>query len=417
MSTKRSSNEPMQSGGKKSRLESENEASNDIEENKVSNVIEGNEASNDIVGNEASNVIEENEASNVIEENEASNVIELNEASNVINEASNDIEENKVSNVIEGNEASNVIEENEASNVIEENEASNVIELNEASNVINEASNDIEENKVSNVIEGNEASNVIEENEASNDIEETVLVPIKSEYYPPEWIFCDKYDEYGKIRENKPKGMAGTKNIDLAISFYHSRYTREDIQGTSNDMNNYLRNAGALQLYKKDGITKYTIPGKEEVEYNGISCTTEKKINEKNSGIITVGHSERLLMRDVLDDLIEADSGKPGIPPRPSDYKDDTNTQHDYKVLNNLTEKASEYKQYLKSKGLIVKMWSERKPCADCATFIKKICPEGSQYGYIVWAYMREFEFNTLHSAFEKFVKAKQKYVQSQKNV
>ncbi|XP_054264385.1 uncharacterized protein LOC128987522 [Macrosteles quadrilineatus] len=225
------------------------------------------------------------------------------------------------------------------------------------------------------------------ENEESNDIKETLPVPIKSKYYPPKWIFRDKYTQDGDARVNEPEGMAGTNNSDLATIFYHSRYTREDIQGTSDRMNRYSCNAGALQLYEKDGRRKYTIPGKEEVEYNAISYPIE----DFNGKPTTLGHVEKILMLQVLDDFIEADSGKSGIPPRPSDYKDDTNTQHDYKVLNNLTEKASEYKQYLKSKDLIVKMWSERQACDKwklkgeaCSKFIEDICPEGSQYGYIV---------------------------------
>ncbi|XP_054263066.1 uncharacterized protein LOC128986630 [Macrosteles quadrilineatus] len=223
------------------------------------------------------------------------------------------------------------------------------------------------------------------ENEASNNIEKKEPVPIKIEYYSPEKIFCDEYIKDGETRENKPEGMAGTDNIDLIMSFYHCRYTRENIQGTYNEMNNYSRNAGALQLYKKDGRTKYTIPGKEGKEYNTISRTVAY-------GKCTLGHTERILMRKVLDVLIEDECKRLGIPPRPSDYKKAYND--DYQVLENMTEKANEYKKYLESKELIVKMWSERPPCEgkdgigeDCSTFIQNICPAGSQYGYIVKDY------------------------------
>ncbi|XP_054262331.1 uncharacterized protein LOC128986172 isoform X1 [Macrosteles quadrilineatus] len=355
MSSKRSADEPMQNDEKKIKGDSENEASNDIKENVASNDIEENVASNDIEENVASNDIKENVASNDIEENVASN----------------DIEENVASNDIEENVASNDIEENVASNDIEENVASN----------------DIEENVASNDIEENVASNDIEENEASNDNEETEPASINIDYYAPEWIFCNEEytDKDGKTRNNNPDGMAAKNHFDLVKAFYHSRHPREEIQGTYYEMNNYFRNAGALQLYKKDGITKYTIPGKERKEYNTISCTVSR-------WKCSLGHTERILMRDVLDDLIEADSGKSGIPPRPSDYKDDDKLhEDDYKILNNLTKKASDYKLYLNNKGLIVKMWSERRPCDwndcigdDCSTFIRNICPEGSQCCYIV---------------------------------
>ncbi|XP_054262507.1 uncharacterized protein LOC128986266 [Macrosteles quadrilineatus] len=363
--------------------------------------------------------------------------------------------------------------------------------------------------------------------------EEKGPASINIEYYPPEFIFYEEYtDKYGNKRVNKPEGMAGPNNSDLAKSFYHSRYTAENKIGTSKRMGKYKKNAGALQLYKRDRVTKYSIPGKGEKEYTAVAKTiftdaekhknlrakinslknsTEKITfghteiislrealndlrnlineiisqglndgrnhmeiisirealdylrtqlvdtegnekttfghadgisfkNELNSLIknlakvdvykTTFGHTEKILMRKVLDDLIEADrnkanSEKLGIPPKPSDYNDKSPHDHDYKVFNNLINKANMYKQYLESKELIVKMWSERPPCdwkerigGDCSTFINDIYPEGSQYGYIVEDYNPEDEDKTdaVRDAFERFVKAYQKYEQQSNN-
>lgn len=97
-------------------------------------------------------------------------------------------------------------------------------------------------------------------------------------------------------------------------------------------------------------------------------------------------------MRDILDDLIEWDVDNHDVR-RPSDiYKSK------YKVLKELTNNPTPYKEYLEKKGLIVKMWSERPACKEspedgegggCSSFIKEIFPAGSQFGYIVDNYTR----------------------------
>lgn len=238
-------------------------------------------------------------------------------------------------------------------------------------------------------------------------------------YDDPSAIFQD---------DSKPEEMTGTANIALARSFYHSRCQEESHECNSRQYC-FDRNAGAVQLYQEDGINLYQ-PVKEDgkkenennKEYNFISYGnkffkwyTDEEYGTKKS---TFAHSERILMRDVLDDLISAD--KPGDIICPSQCTRSAHRQEkEYEVLKYLTDNAYKYKEYLESKKIIVKMWSERPSCTEegnigisggnCTEFIEKICPEGSQFGFIVKDYTRADNENgapKVKSAFLSFAKA-----------
>lgn len=186
--------------------------------------------------------------------------------------------------------------------------------------------------------------------------------------------------------------MTSSNDITLAISFYNARYNEDGEFSRNERARLFERNAGAVQLYK-NGVA-YCIPGKEGKNYNFVSYgnkefkdETKRDFEVKRS---SYGHSERCLMRDILDDLIEADGESPDVK-RPSELSECT-----YTVLKRLTDHKSSYKEYLERKGLTVKMWSERPACEKspvdgvgngCLSFIEGIFPTGSQFGYIVQNY------------------------------
>jgi len=220
-------------------------------------------------------------------------------------------------------------------------------------------------------------------------------------YYDPKQIF---QDENALLHE-----MTGSCNRAVAKSFIHSRnlthtQAHQCNPDTHNRGNQYDRNAGAAQLYYKNGTDIYQISGVENKEYHCVSYGNKYFKDESRydadvqKEATSYGHSERILMRDILDDLIKFDKSSDDsytIPPRPSDQGNS-----EYKILKYLTNNASKYKEYLEHKNLIVKMWSERPACneesneniggGNCNSFINDICPEGSQFGFIVQNYTRD---------------------------
>lgn len=204
---------------------------------------------------------------------------------------------------------------------------------------------------------------------------------VNKKYYNPSDIFDSKH----------PDEMTSPNDMGLAISFFKARYNDEtgEFQNKILDCHRFDRNAGAVQLFKNGA--EYHIPGKETKEYNfkEFKRYTDKDYGKKRS---SYGHSERALMRDILDDLIEADGDNPGVL-RPSDLSKST-----YGVLKELTDNPGPYKEYLQRKKLIVKMWSERPSCEEspengigggCSSFIEEIFPAGSHFGFIVNNYTR----------------------------
>ncbi|KAL7308001.1 hypothetical protein TKK_0000089 [Trichogramma kaykai] len=208
---------------------------------------------------------------------------------------------------------------------------------------------------------------------------------VKFQYYDPWFIFVDN---------SRPEGMAGAANFDLARSFVRSRavYDRSSAGSIAfyrvND--NYGGNAGAVGLYHKDGVTKYVISHDlRNKEYNGMSRRVEDT---------TYGHAERILMRDVLDNLLSANPADLCSVPRPSSVFKSSNVEEQRnEVLKYLTDNAAVYKQYLERRGIVVKLWSERPSCnkeinrwiqgSNCIQFLQDICPRGSQLGFTVYNY------------------------------
>lgn len=251
------------------------------------------------------------------------------------------------------------------------------------------------------------------------------------QFYPPGNIFQD---------DNNPKGMAGQTNVRLATSFYHSRNGAVAVPHTRNSKSHeehdkFNRNAGAVQLYNKDGISIHRIPKIEDKEYHVISYgnTEFKDFTEEADGVqrSSYGHSERILMRDILDDLISADKSHSHDILRPSDNLNSRSPKAlelVYEVLKKLTNEPEQYKKYLEKKNIIVKMWSERPACekdpldgvgGTCAEFIQKIFPEGSKFGFIVNNYIQGEDNRDgapkVRDAFTEFKNSYLKYLSSSK--
>lgn len=231
------------------------------------------------------------------------------------------------------------------------------------------------------------------------------------------------FDPSQPISKQNGASMFGPNDLQLLKSFCHSRNPEVPHQCNSSEMdryNDYTGNAGAVLLYDAETMEPYNIPGNEKKEYHTIS----DRVNHSKYRYHSYGHSERILMRDILDDLILSDlktlknkdlrfPKKSRIPPIPS-----LNGCSEAEVLQNLTERASEYRYYLKRKKLVVKMWSERGACADdepsdegsnCRQFMHDICPQGSKCGYI----RKDYKVEPVR-AFKDFMKAFREYEESE---
>ncbi|KAL7308002.1 hypothetical protein TKK_0000090 [Trichogramma kaykai] len=233
---------------------------------------------------------------------------------------------------------------------------------------------------------------------------------VEFNYYDPSDIF---------VNDSRPEGMAGAANFDLAESFARSRGA----------LDRWDRNAGAVALYRKDGVTKYVISeNSKDKKYNAVSYGNKhfKNYTASRDGFeaTSYGHTERKLMRDVLDDLLADQSTLPGPT---SVFESLSGKEKEYEVLKYLTHNADKYKRYLEEKGIIVKIWSERPSCtaeanegfiggSNCTKFIQDICPEGSQYGFIVKDYVKSdnlvegvpkvrMAYEALKNAYEKYKK------------
>lgn len=181
--------------------------------------------------------------------------------------------------------------------------------------------------------------------------------------------------------------MAGSKNFVLAKSFYDSRYGPIKIERKED----FERNAGACQLYRKENNEPYGEPK------NFISYGNKQLVREPIKLRTMYGHSERILMWKILDELITHEDFSNHKISRPSDLVKDTDLKENVKIveiIKAMMGNAEEYKNYLEKKGFIVKMWSERPACEDdyeigkgCRKFLRDICPKGSQFGYIVHGY------------------------------
>jgi hypothetical protein len=177
---------------------------------------------------------------------------------------------------------------------------------------------------------------------------------------------------------------------DLAKSFYSVRYDNIGNFCQVTDSDNFVRNAGAVQLFDKS--TNYPISWEEGNIKKGAFWGISTSI--KISGILTsYGHSERICMRDLLDSYMNHKNIDPHDIKNPShsdNIKDKNNSEYD--ILKCLKENAYIYKSFLVGSGVVVKFWSERVACdyktgdgsgGKCTEFIKNICPTGSKYGYI----------------------------------
>ena len=163
------------------------------------------------------------------------------------------------------------------------------------------------------------------------------------------------------------------KETKLTVAFFNVRYF---ISGnTQND--NFVPNAGAGQLFDQNN--------RELTEaYSGISTPIHT-----HRGLSSYGHSERLVIRDILDEFVPLGNG--AIAPPRYYGRSPVPTEHACEVLETLDRNTIQYNSYLTIHNAIVKMWSERVPCdypspgggSNCATFITAIFPVGSEYRYI----------------------------------
>lgn len=179
--------------------------------------------------------------------------------------------------------------------------------------------------------------------------------------------------------KKESQDMIGTNNFDLAEAFYLARSSHPT------EADNYVRNAGAVQLFDKDGINPVKI-GPNKGTYYAMSESIDSAAKYS-----ALGHSERILMKQVLDDFIIANGHEVEIPlPSTRPRFDDGRIATELDMYSQLAREAREYKVYLIARDTIVKMWSELKACewkeregGACKNFIDDIFPQQSQYGYI----------------------------------
>jgi len=189
------------------------------------------------------------------------------------------------------------------------------------------------------------------------------------QYYNPKEVFLVNNEMIGR-----------THNFYLLKAFFNSRRNDEGNFTEALDSNNFVRNAGAVQIFNISGIDTLRDP------HHCISSSFHTA-----NGLSSYGHSERKLIRDALDNFI-ANPRNNGEIERPSYYVLSPNpAEQPLEILQALVNHTNEYKQYLTQQDAIVKMWSERKPCnydlvgggGRCADFIQNILPDNSEYGYI----------------------------------
>ena len=178
---------------------------------------------------------------------------------------------------------------------------------------------------------------------------------------------------------SKGSTMTGGKNFYLIEAFYNSRYDSDGEFQKTSGASSFKRNAGAVQLFDISTENPLTKP---------YSCISEPF--PIKSLLSSYGHSERIAMRDILDEFITENNKEVE---RPSYYVKSANQKdQQLEILRELaTSNANKYKQYLENKNAVIKMWSERKPCdydptgggKKCVDFIKDIFPKNSEYGYI----------------------------------
>lgn len=191
-------------------------------------------------------------------------------------------------------------------------------------------------------------------------------------------IFCKYYKPtsiFGAADDSEI--MTGKNNFELAEAFYNIRHKQN-----ASEAANFHKNAGAVQLFNKDGIIQAT------KAYGAMS----EGINNINHKTTSLGHSERILMRNVLDDFIKEKKHEEEFLPPSSRHRSGNSKEIPFEILDNLQKEAREYKIYLIANNTIVKMWSELQACGNGTAvkyggggfqFINEIFPTNSQYGYI----------------------------------
>lgn len=128
----------------------------------------------------------------------------------------------------------------------------------------------------------------------------------------------------------------------------------------------YGRNAGAIEIT------------------SGASLFRSHAFSEPDifSGRDTRAHTERVLFRDALDEVVPIDFTEQGIR-RPSQMSRVSGDPRrvDKEVLKAVTDNATGFKQYMDSTRSVVKLFSERVPCGKgsqrgCNKFLDNILPE-----------------------------------------
>lgn len=182
-------------------------------------------------------------------------------------------------------------------------------------------------------------------------------------YYNPQNIFHSN---------TLPSGLK-----TLLKPFTETRYRyNTDINDNStidNIEENFNRNAGAVSISK---------PNISPI----ISSNLSHPIFSNKGTQTTLGHSEKLAMRDALDKLITNNNHEIE---RPSFYTNGERLEinREREVLKHLVQNANQYNRYLLNNDYTVDVWTERPPCNsetdNCSTFLRTILPENSNIGYI----------------------------------
>jgi hypothetical protein len=187
------------------------------------------------------------------------------------------------------------------------------------------------------------------------------------------------------VRQYTPQEVFGLSSDAsyqaLAKAFYNTRYRDNGDRHNSH----FDKNMGVTQLYNDTlPISKIYNSPSERYEVNFNKDTNPNGIGQATS----YGHSERIQMKDLLNDLIK--NSETHEITRPNMNKGaGASYQKNLEELKYLATNAKTYQDYLNKKNHVVKMWSERGPCnragpeGNCAGFIESILPKGSAYGYL----------------------------------
>ena len=191
----------------------------------------------------------------------------------------------------------------------------------------------------------------------------------------------------------------------MAEEFAKARYFVDQfgkIKLGTGEKTHFGKNAGAVEI--SEGRINKT-----PIRNNALSDPTifdriQKKSNPK-------GHTERIMLRDSLEELIPDDVRDIFIPSKPSKLSRSNDIRDfDKEILSELDRQAPIFKKFFDVNKNKVKLLSERKPCSQidggCNTFLDRVLPKDSVTGFLSESFSTENikkESGILAEAYQKY--------------